>query len=54
MIVRQKQPVCHPLDSALQRYGQGNQRQGLVFLIRDFQVAFRLGRTGGGLSLEAT
>ena len=30
----------YPLDGALQRYGQGNQRQGLVFLSGDFQVAF--------------
>ena len=51
---RQKQPVRHPLDGALQRYGQGNQRQGALFLSGDFQVAFRLGRTGGGLLLEAT
>lgn len=30
----------YPLDGALQRYGQGNQRQGALFLSGDFQVAF--------------
>ena len=45
MSSRQKQPVRHPLGGTLQQYGQGNQRQGLVFLSRNFQVASSTAKT---------